>query len=99
MEAGAVRDAELLAVEIEFVAVDDGPESALRQGKFAGEDAGLQRGHMRLPIGADEIFGEGAFDAGEAENGFGVAGIHGLPEAPEIFERGGTSSAAEGGGG
>jgi len=44
VEAGAVGDAELLAVEIEFVAIDDGPERALGQRKFAGEDAGLQRG-------------------------------------------------------
>jgi len=51
---------------------------------------------VRLPIGADEIGGEGAFDAGEAENGFGIAGIHGIPEAPEIFERGVTFAVEEG---
>src|ERR1700675_649587 len=96
VEAGAVGDAELLAVEIELVAVDDGPKRALRQRKFAGENAGLQRGCVRLPIGADEICGEGALDAGEAEDGFGIAGIYRVPEAPEIFEHGVAAAVEEG---
>src|SRR5208283_6025876 len=69
VDACAIRDAELLAVHIEFVAIDDGPECALGKRKFAGEDAGLKRGSMRLPAGADEILGEGALDAGDAEDG------------------------------
>jgi len=110
VEAGAVGDAELLAVEIEFVAVDYGPQSSrgwrqfnaenfpLQSGqrKFAGEDAGLQRWRVWLPVRADEIFREGALDAGEAEDGFGIARIHGIPKAPEIFERGVTAAIEEG---
>src|SRR6202163_234587 len=50
---------------------------------------------MRLPILADEIIREGAFDAGEAKDGFGVVRGHGVPETPEIFEDGVTFAVEE----
>jgi len=60
VQALAIRHAELHAIHVEFVAIHDGPQRALRQRKFAGEYAGLQSGRVRLPVRADEIRRESA---------------------------------------
>src|SRR5437660_1436043 len=53
-------------------------------------------GIFSMPGGAEEIFGEVAFDAGEAEDGFGIVGRRWIPEAPEIFEHGVAAAVEEG---
>ena len=88
MDMRLIRDAELLAVHVELVSIDDGPEGALGQWKFAGEHAGLQSWRVRFPVRADEIRGKCVFDTRKSQHGFGVVGRHRIPEAPEIFECG-----------
>src|SRR5277367_4191479 len=43
---------------------------------------------MRFPFRAGKIFWERALDSGDAQDGFGVARRHSVPESPKIFERG-----------
>src|SRR5277367_642896 len=41
---------------------------------------------MRFPFRAGKIFRERALDSGDAQDGFGVARRHAVPESPKIFE-------------
>ncbi len=51
---------------------------------------------MRLPFGADKQIGELPLDAGDAAQGFGVAGRELIPDAPDVFPALETHAVEEG---
>jgi hypothetical protein len=94
--AGAVCQSELLAGNVVFVTIDEGPESAGCSREPAGENAGLNSWCMRLPCGIAKIVRHRPLDTRESQDGFRIIRVHPIPEPPKIFQDGVTRAVKEG---
>ena len=82
-----MTNGQLLTIDIEFIAIDDGPEGAIGARKLARENAVLQSVRVRLPIAADHQCGKLPVDGGDAFQRGGIARRELIPDAPNVFPR------------
>ena len=79
------RNLHLIAFDVVFVTVQDGPDFLFAHRPAAGVNAISKHGRHRFPVFADEERRDPALDRGNAPGGFAVARRDSIPDAPDVF--------------
>ncbi len=80
-----VRNRNLPAGDIVFIAIDDGPYGLLPLRPLAGKDSVALSGIKRAPLPAREKWSDGTFDGCHPPGRFGVARSDPIPDTPDIL--------------
>src|ERR1700692_2878956 len=83
--ARGVRNGDLPAGDIVFIAIHDGPHGLSPLRPLAGKDSVAVSGIQRAPLTAREERSHGTFDGCNTPGRFGVARGDPVPDTPDIF--------------